>query len=271
MSQQRLYHIGFGQEDLGSTAPTVALLCGDPERARRIAQETDGVTCLATLAENRGLNSYLCQTDDNCIFIAATSGMGAPSLSIVVNELVTVGMRTIIRVGTSGGIAERVKAGDLVISSAALCRQGAALDIAPVDYPAAADPYLTVALAEAAKQLGVTAHLGVTASVDTFYEGQERSDSANPHLLRALHGATEEYRQLKVLNYEMEAGTLFKMGLVYGFAAGCVCAVLAERLVAESVDLAVKQRAEQDAVRVALKALQDINGMFAAKKTRREK
>jgi uridine phosphorylase len=46
------------------------------------------------------------------------------------------------------------------------------------------------------------------------------------------------------------------MGLVYGFAAGCVCAVLAERLVAESVDLAVKQQAERDAVRVAVGALQ---------------
>ncbi|MDH3454468.1 MAG: nucleoside phosphorylase [Desulfuromonadales bacterium] len=258
MTRQRLYHIGFGQEDLGNAPPSAVLLCGDPERARRIAMDSDGVTCLATLAENRGLHSYLCQTNGKLSFVAATSGMGAPSLSIVVNELVTLGMRTIIRVGTSGGIAAQVKAGDLVISSAALCRQGAAHDIAPVEYPAAADPYVTVALAKAANRLGIAAHLGVTASVDSFYEGQERSDSANPHLLRTLQGVTEEYRQLKVLNYEMEAGTLFKMGLVYGFAAGCVCAVLAERLVTESVDLQVKQRAEQDAVRVALQALQDL-------------
>ena len=145
-----------------------------------------------------------------------------------------------------------------MISSSALCRQGAAQDIAPVEYPAAADPFITVALVEAAEQLGIRAHLGVTASVDTFYEGQERSDSANPQLLRALRGVTEEYRELKVLNYEMEAGTLFKMGLVYGFAAGCVCAVLAERLLAEAVDLAVKQLAEQNAVRVALTALQNL-------------
>jgi uridine phosphorylase len=48
------------------------------------------------------------------------------------------------------------------------------------------------------------------------------------------------------------------MGLVYGFAAGCVCAVLTERLVAETVDLDVKQRAERDAVRVALTALEGL-------------
>ncbi|WP_442856869.1 phosphorylase family protein [Desulfuromonas sp. DDH964] len=221
-----------------------------------IARESEGVTCLATLSENRGLHSYLCRNRDGTPFIAATSGMGAPSLSIVVNELVAVGVRTVIRVGTSGGIAPPVHAGDLVISSAALCRQGAAADIAPAEYPAAADPFLTVALAGAAQRLGIRAHLGVTASVDTFYEGQERSDSANPVLLRQLRGVTEEYRQLRILNYEMEAGTLFKMGLVYGFAAGCVCAVLAERLVTEAVDLQVKQQAERDAVRVALAAME---------------
>lgn len=261
MNQQRLYHIGFGRDDLGSAPPRAALLCGDPQRARRIASETDGVTCLKTLAENRGLHSYLCRMACGRTFIAATSGMGAPSLSIVVNELFSVGIRTIIRVGTSGGIGEQVKAGDLVISSAALTRQGAAQDIAPAEYPAAADPFLTVALARAAEQLGSPFHLGVTASVDTFYEGQERSDSANPYLLRTLQGVTEEYRHLGILNFEMEAGTLFKMGSVYGFAAGCVCAVLAERLVAETVNLDVKLRAERNAVRVALTALENLPGL----------
>ena len=58
------------------------------------------------------------------------------------------------------------------------------------------------------------------ASVDTFFEGQERSESsANPHLLRRLRGMIDEYQGLGVLNFEMEAGTLFKMGAVYGFAA----------------------------------------------------
>ncbi|MEJ2470667.1 MAG: nucleoside phosphorylase [Desulfuromonadales bacterium] len=254
-SSDRLYHIGFGRSDLGPSPPTAALLCGDPDRAGRIARQTAGVSCLATLSENRGLHSYLCGVD-GMTFVAATSGMGAPSLSIVVNELVTVGVRTIIRVGTSGGIAEQVRVGDLVISSAALCRQGAALDIAPAEFPAAADPRVTIALMAAASDLDVRAHVGVTASVDTFYEGQERGDSANPFLLRTLHGVTEEYRHLRILNYEMEAGTLFKMGLAYGFAAGCVCAVLAERLVTETVDVAVKEQAERAAVQVALQALQ---------------
>lgn len=257
MAQESCYHIGFGPQELGSPGTESALLCGDPERARRIARETEGVQCLRVLAENRGLNSYLCALADGTCFVAATSGMGAPSLSIVVNELVQVGIRRIIRVGTCGGIADQVKVGSLVISQAALCRQGAANDIAPRDYPAAADPFLTVALVNIAQKLGVEHHLGLTASVDTFYEGQERSDLANPQLLRGLRGITEEYRQLKILNYEMEAGTLFKMGLVYGFSAGCICAVLAERGSSEQVVIEQKEQAEAVAVQVALGVLQD--------------
>lgn len=254
MDKERLYHIGFGTEDLDGCVEG-ALLCGDPQRARRIAQETEGLECLRVLSENRGLNSYLCAKEDGSRLVISTSGMGAPSLSIVVNELVQIGLRKIIRVGTCGGIAERVKVGSLVISQAALCRQGAANDIAPRDYPAAADSFLTVALAEAAGRLGIDYHLGLTASVDTFYEGQERGDSANPYLLREFQGITEEYRRLNILNYEMESGTLFKMGLVYRFAAGCVCAVLSERGNSEKVVVELKQQAEQAAAQVALAVL----------------
>ena len=249
------YHIGFGQADLGGAAPTLAFLCGDPERTRRLAEETPGVRCVRVLSVNRGLASYLVRLPGGRPAIAATSGMGAPSLSIVVNELFGAGLRQIVRVGTCGAIADGIAVGDVVISRAALCRQGAADDIAPPGYPAAADPFLTVALVRAARALGVRWHLGVTASVDTFYEGQERTaSSANPHLLRRLQGITEEYRALGVLNYEMEAGTLFKMGGVYGFAACCVCAVLAERRAAEEVAVAAKREAEETAIAVAIAA-----------------
>lgn len=251
-----LYHIGFGLEDLGPEPPTTALLCGAPERSRQIAMETAGVSCRRTLSENRGLHSYLLALDNGMPLLAATSGMGAPSLSIVVNELVAVGVRRIIRVGTCGSIQDHVRIGSVVISHAALCRQGAADDIAPRAYPAAADPFLTVAMADAARRLRVEHHVGLTASVDTFYEGQERTrTSANPRLRRTLEGITEEYRRLNILNYEMEAGTLFKMAGVYGFSAGCVCGVLAERLAGEDIAHERKEAAQRNAIRVALETV----------------
>ena len=93
------------------------------------------------------------------------------------------------------------------------------------------------------------------ASIDTFFEGQERSaSSANPHLLRRLRGMIDEYHDLGVLNFEMEAGTLFKMGAVYGFAAGCVSGIIAQRGEAEEPLLDLKQSAVDRAIRVAVEA-----------------
>ena len=256
MTSNCLYHIGFGRDDLGSQPPTIALLSGDPERARLIAQTY--LQDVRLLSENRGLNTYMgCFPNDRTI-LSATSGMGAPSLSIVVNELVQVGIRQIIRIGTCGSIQAHVRVGSVVISSAALCRQGAANDIAPVEYPAAADPFLTVALVKAARELEVEHYMGITASVDTFYEGQERTDSANPYLMRSLQGITEEYRRLNVLNYEMESGTLFKMAGVYNFAAACVCGVVAQRTVGENVILEQKDVAVKNAIAVAVRAAQNL-------------
>jgi uridine phosphorylase len=93
------------------------------------------------------------------------------------------------------------------------------------------------------------------ASTDTFFEGQERStSSANPHLLRRLRGSIDEYRELGVLNFEMEAATLFKMGLVYGFHAGCVCGIIAARVEDERPRLEDKDAAVDRAIRVAVAA-----------------
>ena len=248
------YHLGFSNEDLSVTPPTTALICGDPQRTQYIAQTY--LNQIRQLSQNRALDSYMGFLDNGMPILCATSGMGAPSLSIVVNELFQVGIRKIIRIGTCGSIQAHIPVGSIVISQGALCRQGAANDIAPVEYPAVADPFLTVALVQAAKKLNIDYHLGITASVDTFYEGQERIDSsANPHLRRSLQGITQEYRNLNILNYEMEAGTLFKMAGVYGFSATCICGVVAQRIQGEQVILESKEIAVERAIKVALGAL----------------
>ena len=115
---------------------------------------------------------------------------------------------------------------------------------------------MTVALVETARKLNIPCHLGITASVDTFYEGQERSESsANVHLQSWLTGITSTYRQLNILNYEMEAGTLLKMAGVYGFTAACVCAVVAQRTEAETIAVADKETAVKRAIDVVIDTL----------------
>ncbi|MEM1368936.1 MAG: nucleoside phosphorylase [Cyanobacteria bacterium P01_H01_bin.15] len=251
---KRFYHIGFGPQDLGDTLPEYVLLSGAPERSQYMAEEY--CTTSRCLSRNRGLASFIGQLATGQSILFATSGMGAPSLSIVVNELFSLGFRKIIRVGTCGSIQPHIPIGDVVISQGALCRQGAALDIAPPEYPAVADPFLTVALVTAAKRERIPLHLGITASVDSFYEGQERADSsANPSLQRWLQGITQEYQQLNILNYEMEVGTLFKMACVYGFQAAGVCGVVAARNAHEDIDPYGKIEAENNAIRVAITAI----------------
>lgn len=247
------YHLGFGRGDLGEDPPVLAFLSGDPNRAKAIAYEY--LRHARPLSENRGLNAYLAELPGGRPVLSCTSGMGAPSMSIVVNELYQVGVRTVIRIGTSGSIQDRVRVGEVVISSAGVVRQGAARDIAPEGYPAAADPFLTVALADAAREGGIPHHVGLTASTDTFYEGQERTESsAKKTLLRRLRGLTDELRAVNVLNYEMEAATLFLMGLVYGFRAGAVCGIIAARTEDEEPDLEGKKTAVENAIRTAVAA-----------------
>ena len=247
-----LYHVGFSADDLDA-GTRIALLSGDPERSEHIATAhlADG----RVLARNRGLDAFAARLPSGVPVVCATSGMGAPSASIVVNELVQAGIHTIIRIGTTGSIQADLPVGTVVIASAALCEHGAALDIAPDRYPSVADPFLTVALPEAATGLGVDHRVGIVASVDTFYEGQERAESsANPHLVRRLVGKIDEYEHLRVLSFEMEAGTLFTMGSVYGVRTGAVLAVVAQRHEAEAPDLSAKGAAVDAAIRVAIDA-----------------
>lgn len=250
----QLYHIGFSKSDLGSQAPETVLLSGEPERSQYIARTY--LQNVKLLSQYRGLHSYLGNLPDGKPVLVATSGMGASSLSIVVNELVQVGIKRFIRIGTCGSIQPFVPVGSVVISQAALCRQGAALDIAPAEYPAVSDPYLTVALVETARKLNIPFHLGITASVDTFYEGQERTESsANAYLQPWLQGLTTTYRHLNILNYEMEVGTLFKMAGVYGFAAAGICAVVAQRTVEETIIVSDKDSTVKKAIEVAIQSL----------------
>lgn len=250
----KLYHIGFSRSDLGDDPPHIVLLSGEPERSHYIAHTY--LQNVKLLSDYRGLNSYRGNLPNGTPILIATSGMGASSLSIVVNELVQVGIDCAIRIGTCGSIQPDIPVGDIVISRGSLCRQGAALDIAPVEYPAVADPFLTVALVKTARTLKIPHHLGITASVDTFYEGQERiQSSANTHLQSWLKGITSSYRQLNILNYEMEVGTLFKMAGVYSFAAACVCAVVAQRTEAETVVISDKDAAVKKAIEVAIQTV----------------
>ena len=98
--------------------------------------------------------------------------------------------------------------------------------------------------------------MGITCSSDTFYPGQERYDTLSGYVPRHLRGSLEEWQRLNVLNYEMEAATLFVMCNALGLRAGCVAGVAAQRTSSESVVLDQLQMSEENAIRIATKAVE---------------
>ncbi len=222
------------------------LLPGDPGRVLRIAKYWDEKW---KVAEHREYLTYSGKYKG--VFISATStGIGAPSTAIAVEELARVGSDTFIRVGTTGALRRGIGVGDLIISTGAVRLEGTSKQYVIPEYPAVADLTVTLALVAAAEELGVKYHLGLTASSDSFYVGQERPGFRG-YLPPFQKGLVSFLKSVNVLNFEMEAATIFTLANIYGLRAGSVCAAIANRETEEFiVDAGV-----EDAVRVANEAV----------------
>ncbi|MCK8393990.1 phosphorylase family protein, partial [Erwinia amylovora] len=96
-------------------------------------------------------------------------GIGGPSTTIAVEELAQLGVRTFLRVGTTGAIQQHLKVGDVLVTTGSVRLDGASLHFAPLEFPAVADFPCTTARVDAAKAQGARMHIGITASSDTFY------------------------------------------------------------------------------------------------------
>ena len=131
---------------------------------------------------------------------------------------------------------------------------GASRHFAPLEYPAASNFECTQALVHAAAESGVNYHVGVTASSDTFYPGQERYDTVSGRVIASLRGSADEWKSLGVLNYEMESATLFTMCATNGWRAGCIAGVLVNRAEQETPDQATVKLAETNAIKAVVAA-----------------
>jgi purine-nucleoside phosphorylase len=210
----------------GDYAPLV-LLPGDPNRARTIAERFDGGLENARLVnENRGLLGWTGTYGGHPVSVQ-TSGMGTPSFAIVAEELLRLGARQLVRVGTCGGIAPGIRTGDLVIASSACPVDGATRTYLHGDpYAPTADFALTHALYHAAEEAGIPVHVGTVASVDVFYNTD--ADYAS------------KWRERGVLAFEMEASVLFLLAARAGVQAACMLTVsdlLSEELAVEETYL----------------------------------
>ncbi len=175
---------------------SVVLLPGDPNRATWIAERFDGGAGAARQVNtHRGLFGYT-GTYKGVPVSVQTSGMGAPSIAIVVEELLRLGARRFIRVGTCGGIGRGIKTGEIVIATAATPADGATATYLHGDpYAPAADFELVRALVETSEKHGQKPHVGQVATVDVFYNPDSDYFS--------------KWRSRGVLAFEMETSVLY--------------------------------------------------------------
>lgn len=249
----KIYHLGLDEGKIEEAR--FAFLPGDPDRVQFIAQNFDSNS--KEIAYKREYRSYLGKMKGESVLVTST-GIGGPSTSIALEELAQLGVKIFIRVGTTGAIQKNIKLGDVIITTGSVRLDGASTHYAPVEYPAVADYEVLHALVEAAKTLGLRYHIGITASCDTFYPGQERKDSYSGYTIRRFQGSMEEWQRLNVLNYEMESSTLLTMANAMGLKAGCVMGVIVNRTETEEINSKDVEEAEENAVGVAIEAMKTL-------------
>jgi DeoD family purine-nucleoside phosphorylase len=185
------------------------LLPGDPRRAKYIAENFfEGVKIVN---EERGMLGYTGTYKGEPISVQ-TTGMGCPSAAIVTEELIQLGVRNLLRVGTCGGYHPEMELGDLVVATAAAPASGTISSITQgIAYAPAAHFDVVHAAYHAAESLRRQTFVGPIVTSDLFYDPEEE-----PAAL---------WNNLGVLAVEMEAAAIFTLCAMRGVRAGCLLTV----------------------------------------------
>jgi purine-nucleoside phosphorylase len=228
-------HIGAAPGDIAETV----LMPGDPLRARWAAETfLDNPVCVN---ETRGMLGYTGTWRGSRVTIHG-SGMGMPSLSIYANELIRdFGAKTLIRIGSAGGMQPHVKLRDVVLAMTSSTMSTPSKGFfRELNYAPCADFNLLQSAFAAAQKKGVATHVGGIYSSDVFYD--ERPD-LNEQMTR--HG---------ILAVEMEAAELYTVAARYQCRALAVLTISDHLQTGEALPSADRQSSFGDMVEIALEA-----------------
>jgi DeoD family purine-nucleoside phosphorylase len=221
------------------TAPLAerVLLPGDPGRALRLAQEL--LDAPKMFNHNRGLWGYTGTARDGELLTIQSTGMGGPSIAIVAHELIELGARTLIRVGTCGGFSEPLRLGQLVIATEALVADGTSRALGAGERVPASERL--VAALRAAGEPGLNPAAGPIVTSDLFYDERDLVDG---------------WRQRGALAVEMESAVVFTLARRRATDAASVL-IVSDLLFGgrERIDPEALELAELELGRIALSAL----------------
>ncbi len=228
-------HIGAQPGDIAETV----LLPGDPYRAKWAAETF--LSDVKLVNEVRGMLGFTGMWNGNRVTIHG-SGMGMPSLSIYVNELIKdYDAKTLIRIGSTGAMQEKVGLRDVILAqtSSTLSTPSSGI-FKELKYAPCADFDLLHKAYHAAETKGVTTHVGGIYSSDVFYD--ERPD-LNKEMTR--HG---------ILAVEMEAAELYNLAARYGRRALAVLTASDHLITGEALPSQDREKSFGDMVEIALEA-----------------
>jgi uridine phosphorylase len=206
---EKQYHINCVEGDVGG----YVLLPGDPGRCEAIAQYFDDPVHIGM---NREYNIYTGTLLGEKVSVCST-GIGGPSASIAMEEMVKLGAHTFIRVGTCGGIHLDVMPGDVVVATGAIRYEHTSMEYAPIEFPEVSDFDIAFALKNAGEELGYRIHTGVVQCKDSFY-GQH-SPEKSPVYYELLN-KWESWKRLGVKASEMESAALYVVAAALGVRCG---------------------------------------------------
>ena len=199
---QKQYHIALSPGEIGE----YVLLPGDPARSDIAAKYLDDAQLMANNREHRTFTGFY-----KGVKISVTStGMGCPSAAIAAEELINIGAKTLIRIGSSAALDPRIQIGDLMVTTGAMKNEGTSRFYVPEGFPAVPDLELTMLLLQTARELsgGTGVNAGITSSDDAFY------------------GESEEFidrlRSYRVMNLDMESSALYTIAHLRGVRAATI-------------------------------------------------
>ena len=197
---------------------------GCPSRAKMISDKY--LENVVVRPSPRGHNAYLGTIKGTQVSVGVVAtGMGCPSIDIIITELIQLGAKYLIRLGTAGSFdLEKYPVGSLVIATGAVRDEATSKCYAPREFPAVPSSKIQEAFLKVKKQRKDTIHMGLVHTKDSLYAREFF------HFISSKRDEHTNYmdtlRQLGVVASEMEAAHLFVLGSVYGVHTGCVCTLV---------------------------------------------
>jgi len=228
------YHIALKNGAL----PPIVMLPGDPARIDKFKAHWQDTEDLAMNREFRSARG----TYRNHPVGAISVGVGMGGVEVALNELATIGVHTVLRVGTTGALFANMECGDLIIPVAGLRHDGTSDLYVESGFPAFAHPQVFQAMVEACERLSFRYHIGIACTASSFYLGQARPIHTG-YEREAHETVLNRLRQLGISNFDMETAGVFVLGHLMNLRVGSILAVRANRATNQLTDNGGEERA----------------------------